>query len=409
VQDVRGAFGFQAQLVQRRPVRRGHVIPGGPPCIGDVCGAGVRYSVARIVWVECMIRLLGLTEPDPIGRNLVGAWGYGPFENDDALDWVAELGACDDAGFPARALRDLDLRAGLGRREGCAGIAAAEAVAASRGRPFKPLPEQVQEWLAATGARADTRTGDLALRVIDAIGSGDDSELRLLWDEEPDGGAWHEAVDDLRQRLQAPARKAGSRPRASRLRVGLGDVAELTTSVGTFAYIQLVGEPPGGELIRVLPGLFGAPLDDESLAGLVGGESAFLTGGGFKALITKEGGTVRGNFPVPAACAGPQPLRTRLHRKPAPGSWWVAFGGREMPAGEFARLYPDIDQTMLAEQDLYPFSGTLLRMIECEWRPWMHYVLRWMYPEGSKEVVRPKRTPPYPATAIRDKFLVDPE
>jgi hypothetical protein len=140
-----------------------------------------------------------------IGRNLVGAWGYGPFENDDAMDWIAELSESDDAGFLLRTLRELDQCAGIDGPDGCVGIAAAEAVAASRGRPHDSLPEQVREWVATTGARADTHVTDLALRVIGTINSSEDSELRLLWDEQPDGPSWHETVDDLRQRLQAPA------------------------------------------------------------------------------------------------------------------------------------------------------------------------------------------------------------
>jgi uncharacterized protein DUF4259 len=340
----------------------------------------------------------------------MGAWGWGPFENDDSLDWAAELGESDDPGFPASVLRELGTRARIGRRDGNVGLAAAEAIAASRGWPPDPLPEQVQEWLTATRARADTRTRDLALRVIGMIDDSDDSELRLLWEAQPEGPSWHKAVDDLRQRLQARPKRT-SRPAVPRGRVGLGDVIELTTSAGMFAYIQLTGEmEPGENLIRVLPGLFGAPLDDDGLAGLIAGESAFLSGGFFKEMITRAGGRARGNYPIPAACAAPQPLRTRLFHSPAPGSWWVEYAQREMPAEEFARLHPDIDQTMLAEKGSFPFADTLLRKIECEWRPWMdHYNISWMYPRGSKEVSRPKRVSPYPPTATRDKFLIDVE
>ena len=340
----------------------------------------------------------------------MGAWGCGSFENDDSLDWAAELGESDDPGFPACALREIDKSARIGRRDGNVGLAAAEAIAASRGWPPDLLPEQVQEWLTATRARADTRTRDLALRVIGKIDGSDDSELRLLWEEQSEGRSWHEAVDDLRQRLQARPKRT-SLPAARRVRVGLGDVIELTTSAGMFAYIQLTGEMrPGENLIRVLPGLFGAPLDEDSLARLIAGESAFLSGGFFKDMITRAGGRARGAYPIPAACAAPQPLRTRLHGSPAPGSWWVEYGQRELPAQEFARLHPDIDQTMLAMKGSFPFADTLLRMIECEWRPWMdHYNISWMYPAGSKEVRRPKRMSPYPPTATRDKFLIDAE
>lgn len=346
----------------------------------------------------------------------MGAWGAGPFENDDAMDWAAELGESDDPGVPEQVLRELDGLAGIGSGEGCAGLAAAEAVAASRGRPYDPLPEQVREWLTATGYRAGTRVRNLALRVTDEIENGD-SELRVLWDEQPDGGlSWHEAVADLRRRLEAPAGKPGPPTRAARrrVRVRTGDVVELTTTAGTFAYIQLIGEMGWmhGDLIRVLPGFFAAPLDQESLAGLIGGgEADFLSGGFFKAMITDAGGTARGNYPVPAVFAGPQPFRVHVFSEP--GDWSVEFDGCKLTSREFARRYPDIDQTMVPEES-YAGTGTLLRMIECGWRPWMdHRNKRWMYPKGTQnltppgEVTRPGRTPPYPATAVPGKFLMD--
>lgn len=339
----------------------------------------------------------------------MGAWGYGPFENDEALDWGARLGESGDPEFAANILRELSEVAQLDRREGTTGIAAAEAIAASRGRPCDPLPDGVQDWLAATGARAGTAARDLALRVIGIIESGEDSELRLLWDEEPDGPSWHETVAALRGRLLARARKASSGPQVRRPRVRPGNVVELATSAGTFAYIQLASvTEQNKDLIRVLPGLHGQPLDDAGLAVLAGGESAFLTLGFFKAMITRVGGQARGNYPVPAACAAPQPLRTGLFDSTAPGAWEVEYGEREFTAEEFAGLYPDIDQTMLAKWGDFPFADTLLRMIECGWRPWMpHGNKGWMYPETYGEASRPERPAPYPVTAVPGKFLVD--
>jgi hypothetical protein len=245
--------------------------------------------------------------------------------------------------------------------------------------------------------------------VIAAVETGEDSELRLLWDEEPDGPSWHQTVADLRGRLLARARKASSGAPVPRARVRPGDVVELATSAGTFAYIQLASVTErNDDLIRVLPGLHGHPLDDAGLAVLAGGESAFLAFGFFKAMITRAGGRARGNYPVPAACAAPQPLRRGLFDSTAPGGWEVKYGEREFTAEEFAGLYPDIDQTMLAKWGDFPFADTLLRMIECGWRPWMPYGNKaWMYPEIHGEASRPERPAPYPATALPDKFLID--
>ena len=108
----------------------------------------------------------------------MGAWGPGPFENDAAMDWVRELRKSGDPGYPLAVLRQLDGVGPLATRAAETGMAAAEAVAASRGQPAEGVPSGVLEWLRASGARADAAGAELALRVIDAIEA--DSELGYL-------------------------------------------------------------------------------------------------------------------------------------------------------------------------------------------------------------------------------------
>ena len=66
----------------------------------------------------------------------MGAWGAGNFENDDALDWLAVLQA---EGLPAAgaAIQDVLTLADdyLEAPTCCAALAAAEVIAALRGRP----------------------------------------------------------------------------------------------------------------------------------------------------------------------------------------------------------------------------------------------------------------------------------
>ena len=99
----------------------------------------------------------------------MGAWGEGPFENDTSMDWVHELRESEDPDYPLGVLRELDGLGPLDTRAAELGIAAAEAVAASRGRPAEEVPADVLEWLRASGARADAAVAELALRVVDAI------------------------------------------------------------------------------------------------------------------------------------------------------------------------------------------------------------------------------------------------
>src|SRR5579859_1107630 len=102
---------------------------------------------------------------------------------------------------------------------------------------------------------------------------------------------------------------------------------------------------------------------------------------------------------------GPQPIRITSQRDPV--GWAVLFAGRRLPADEFAALHPDIDQTMLADSGSTPFPDTLLRMIECGWRPWMGRNGSWMYPEDSPGSAPPERPSLYPNTSVPGKFLID--
>jgi Domain of unknown function (DUF4259) len=336
----------------------------------------------------------------------MGAWGPGSFENDQAMDWVGELRKSADPGYPLVVLRKLDGAGPLTGRAAETGIAAAEAVAASRGRPAEGVPAGVLDWLRASGARADAAAAGLALRVIDAIEA--DSELSLLWDE-GDGSLWRAAIADLRDRLRARERDVSLPPQRAEMQYRTGDVTQLLTSTGQVAYVQLIGrtDAPALDLIRVLPGLFSPALSESSLAVLVGGETAFLSQGSFRAMLTLNGSVARGNFLVPGPCAGPQPLKQRLPSSRESGAGPVTYKGERFSADEFARLYPDIDQTMLADASTIPSPNKLLRKIECEWRPWMGADDDWMYPEETGEASRaPQRPAPYPPTAQPGNFLL---
>ncbi len=336
----------------------------------------------------------------------MGAWGPGPFENDTSMDWVLELRKSEDPGYPLGVLRRLDGAGPLAARAAETGIAAAEAVAASRGWPAEEVPADLLEWLRVSGARADAATAELALRVVDAI--EEDSELCALWDE-ADEPPWHEGIADLRRRLRARERAVSLPPRRVDAQYRTGDVAQLLTSTGKLAYIQLLGrtDAPAFDLIRVMPGLFSPPLGESNLAVLVGGETAFLTQGSFRAMAMLEGFVARGNYPVPGPCAGPQPLKHRLPESRESGVGSVSFKGERLSADEFARMYPDIDQTMLADALTIPSPEGLLRWIECEWRPWMGTDDDWMYPEETGEPPQaPQRPDPYPLTAQPGKFLI---
>ncbi len=131
----------------------------------------------------------------------MGAWGIGHFDNDEAGDWAWEL---EEAKSPAPVIMAFDeidacsdyLDAGAG----CIGLAAAEAVAASIGKPAADLPDDVARSVSAWPAPADPGLVARARSVVDKILAAD-SELRQLWEETNEFDAWQSKVADLRSRL----------------------------------------------------------------------------------------------------------------------------------------------------------------------------------------------------------------
>ena len=129
----------------------------------------------------------------------MGAWGPGSFENDDAMDWLG--GLTPDSGDAALRPALVAVAEGRGHVEGpdCSvAIAAAEAVAAARGKPATKLPPEVEAWLASSPHIARDLV-DVARMAIRRVVS--DSELKDLWEESESSEEWREAMSDLESRL----------------------------------------------------------------------------------------------------------------------------------------------------------------------------------------------------------------
>src|SRR5690349_722828 len=124
----------------------------------------------------------------------MGAWGIGSFENDDALDWVAELEESRGTKLVKKALREV-MDAGDGYLEvdvASRGVAAAEVVAGLNDAPGDDLPEEVENWIEDQRDRTSVDLSPLALEVLTRIRTK--CELFELWEESPDGKKWLEAI-----------------------------------------------------------------------------------------------------------------------------------------------------------------------------------------------------------------------
>jgi hypothetical protein len=129
----------------------------------------------------------------------VKSWGPGPFDNDDAMEWVGEVLDGGDGGsveFALHLAADAPADTRLESPEGAAALAAAEFVAAGLGHPSADAPPELRGWLAKheLGRRKGIR--DLARRAVVRVKTGA-SELADLYAGSPDAAAWRASVDDL--------------------------------------------------------------------------------------------------------------------------------------------------------------------------------------------------------------------
>jgi hypothetical protein len=132
----------------------------------------------------------------------MGAWGYESFENDSALDWVAELARSDNHSILTSALAALLTTDDyIDVDESSAAIAAAEVVAALKGHPHPTVPDAVSTWVQAHPLALDRDLQEQAIQAILRVEQ--ESELQELWAESEDYEQWKSSLQNLRSRLEA--------------------------------------------------------------------------------------------------------------------------------------------------------------------------------------------------------------
>ena len=150
------------------------------------------------------LRLITLVAVSCTGLAHAGAWDTGPFDNDDALDWVWQLTESDDLSVVEDALNNaLESSAYLEAPMGSMAVAAAEVVAALKGNPRAELPPEVSEWVDAQDFAVDDNLAASARRAVAQVRNAATSELAQLWaDSDELAAAWNSDLDDLLERLE---------------------------------------------------------------------------------------------------------------------------------------------------------------------------------------------------------------
>lgn len=137
----------------------------------------------------------------------MGAWGEGPFDNDDAGDWAYAFDGVDEA-TGLRLLADaLDLGEPgdyLEAPEGTTAVAAAAVVSWLHDPgaiPDSPYAEAAAAWVRTARPTPNASLTAAALAALDRVRS-DRSELAELW-AESDEAAWRESLTKIEARLRA--------------------------------------------------------------------------------------------------------------------------------------------------------------------------------------------------------------
>ncbi len=128
----------------------------------------------------------------------MAAWGTGSFENDDAADWLAKLGAITLDDLTQIFVQAADNPSYLEAPAASVLVVAAEVIAALNGSPAKGLPPEIIKW--TTNRQASTpELKALALRALERVRKN--SELKDLWLEADGLNDWTAAIQDLQTRV----------------------------------------------------------------------------------------------------------------------------------------------------------------------------------------------------------------
>jgi hypothetical protein len=141
-----------------------------------------------------------------IWEAVMGSWGVGSFENDNAVDWTYGLEGKSDLSY-VEATLDKVLNLGpsyLEAPDAQEAIAAAEAVARLLGRfaVRDAYTKSIDDWVSQVSVRPSSQLIERARRALERI-QQEPSELLELWNESAEAKAWKDSVAALALRISS--------------------------------------------------------------------------------------------------------------------------------------------------------------------------------------------------------------
>jgi hypothetical protein len=131
----------------------------------------------------------------------MGAWGFRPFDNDDACDWLDDF---EDQGFDAAqaAFEATEEQDYLGAPEGSAAVAAAAVIASLLDGRVEMIPEETLPSVERLGSERATaeKFREPALNALKRVAAAD-SELKELWADTDELSDWQKSLIEIRDRI----------------------------------------------------------------------------------------------------------------------------------------------------------------------------------------------------------------
>ena len=159
------------------------------------------YQVSLTMNRRNFVILAALSAFMPFAK--AGTWGSGSFDNDDALDWAGECVRSKGTSLISETLSAALVDGYLEAPECSAAVAAAELVAASRGKASKLLPKELSFWLEKQQKEEVAKLAPVAIKAVSRILNGPKSELQELWQESKnDFPVWKSQMQSLITRLK---------------------------------------------------------------------------------------------------------------------------------------------------------------------------------------------------------------
>ena len=182
--------------------------------------------------------------------SLMGSWGAGAFENDSALDWLAELESQGVSALRSILLvvAETDEADYVDVDDGAGAIAAAEVVAAALGRGRERVTPQVLAWLDVNAGAIRPDDMDLARRAVVRV-MAPSSELNELQKDGEDA-RWEAEVRVLFARLDGDASTLGRERNSPRVPAGKKQQERMKLVLLTFLRARGL-EPSDEEMARI--------------------------------------------------------------------------------------------------------------------------------------------------------------